>query len=357
MNNTNTTNADPVPETSPNSYLDYILASFTLVTSLLGLLGNSVSLSYFWKLRKEDLASGLYLRISFIDICIGVGQIPLIITLFNGREPVLFGLHGLCTSWTVFYDLTIRMYLFAILLLSVSRTIAIVMPMSARTFLKEKLLTAAFYLYFLFLAAQQAVMLGTKFTAIYHEGGAFCFPYFEFEAAETQDWKITSVQNKYMIAEYSLLILETGIPPIIVFFCFLLSTYKLMGVKSPSGDQKNQHQAAVTITIFCAVFLLCFLPQFVLIFMYSTLSIVEGDEFTLGGGPFSGYFMKWYSWLLFRPVINSLNAALDPLIYYLRMQKFREKANIVIQFWSCRSNSVLAANTKEKVSDRRGEDI
>ena len=179
MNNTNTTNADPVPDTTPNLHLDYILASFTLVTTLLGLLGNSIALSHFWKLRKEDLASRLYLRISFIDICIGVGQIPVIITLFNGREPVLFGLHGFCTSWTVFYDITIRMYLFAILLLSVSRTIAIVIPMSARTFLKDKLLTAAFYLYFLFLAAQQAVMLGTKFTAIYHDGVAFCFPYFE----------------------------------------------------------------------------------------------------------------------------------------------------------------------------------
>ena len=349
MNNTNTTNADPVPETSPNSHLDYILASLTLVTTLLGLLGNSIALSHFWKLRKGDLASRLYLRISFIDICIGVGQIPVIITLFNGREPVLFGVHGFCTSWTVFYDITIRMYLFAILLLSVSRTIAIVIPMSARTFLKDKLLTAAFYLYFLFLAAQQGVMLGTKFTAIYHDGAAFCFPYFE-----TQDQQITSVQNKYMIAEYSLLILETGIPPIIVFLCFLLSTCKLMGVKSPSGDQKNQHQAAVTITIFCAVFLICFLPQFVLIFIYSTLSIVEGDEFTLGSGPFSGYFMRWYSWLLFRPVINSLNAALDPLIYYLRMKKFRETTDRVLRFLSCRTESVLAAST---IGDKRGKDV
>ena len=88
--------------------------------------------------------------------------------------------------------------------------------------------------------------------------------------------------------------------------------------------------------------------------MYSTLSIVEGDEFTLGSGPFSGYFMRWYSWLLFRPVINSLNAALDPLIYYVRMKKFRETTDRVLRFLSCRTESVLVANT---IGDRRGKDI
>ena len=152
---------------------------------------------------------------------------------------------------------------------------------------------------------------------IYGADSGYCYPYLDTMG------NLTDFQSSYMTAEYTLLSIESGLPPILTLISFIVSTVSLLSKPMVSSSQVQNRHAAITITIFTGIFLFCYLPLFALCALYVCLSAIYKDEFSLDSGPFSTYFMFWYSWPLSKNLLNTLNAMLDATLYITRMRGFR----------------------------------
>ena len=298
--------------TRPSVSWDLTLASLCLIVLFFGFLGNCLAFFYF--LRKTELSSQLYKHISGIDTLICICQIPVVMVFFRGREPGMFNNSIFCTGWTVVYDNLSKLYPMAILLLSLSRTIAILYPFHVT---KKRAVTGALYVYFSILVLLQVGSFLVGFTMIYGADSGYCYPYFETMG------NLTDFQSSVMTAEYTLLSIESGLPPILTFISFIVSIRALLSKPMMPSNQAHNHHAAITITIFTGIFLFCYLPLFALCALYVILSTIYKDEFSLDSGPFSNYFMFWYSWPFSRCFLNTLNAMLDVIVYIIRIKDFR----------------------------------
>ena len=302
--------------TSPEEGWDITLGTLILLAGLLGIVGNSLSLGYFWQTRRNDLATQLYLLIGVIDLCTCLFQFPVPASLFKRRVPVLFNNIFFCTAWTILFDFLNKISMFLVLLLSLSRAIAIARPFYR---IRKKLIFGGFLMYCLLLIAHSIFMLLLKFSAIYGADATYCYLYFE-----TGEEKITETQNSFITTEYILFSIEYGVPPLITFLSFLVCLVKLLKGSRVGATDDKRRTAAVTVTIFTAVFLLCNCPLFLLLTLYTTYLIVYGDEFSIDVGVFSNYFMLWYSWTICRILLTVLNATLNPIIYFFRMANFKK---------------------------------
>ena len=296
---------------SPSIVWDITLGASCIVTSLLGFFGNCFALGYFW--RRTDLPSQLYKHLCCIDIVMCVCQVPMIQAFLSGREPGMFNNKVFCNFWAVFNDqICANLYPMGVLLLSTSRTIAIIYPFCR---IKKWLFIAVFYVYMVYLGLHVGGVCLAGLTIVYTADCCYCYTFFDEHSAHLQGVKI---------AEFTMLTIETGLPPILIFISFIISTTKLVSNSTKiSSTETQQNRAAITIAIFTGVFLLCYLPMFALCVLYTYLSAVHKEEFSLDSGPFSNHFMLWYSWPLARGFFNTLNATLDFVIYVTRMQDFR----------------------------------
>ena len=160
---------------------------------------------------------------------------------------------------------------------------------------------------------------------IYGADSGYCYPYLDTMG------NLTDFQSSYMTAEYTLLSIEAGLPPILTLISFIVSTVSLLSKPMVFSSQVQNRHAAITITIFTGIFLLCYLPLFALCALYVCLSAIYKDEFSLDSGPFSNYFMFWYSWQLSKNLLNTLNAMLDATLYITRMRGFRSWLDTLVQ--------------------------
>ena len=96
----------------------------------------------------------------------------------------------------------------------------------------------------------------------------------------------------------------------------MICSDKLAGSCSPVEASRNQmRRAAVTVTMFTGLFLLCNSPYFI----NMILEAVTIGVFSYPGPIFSSRFMFWYSWPVSKVLFTVLNAALDPVLYYCRV--------------------------------------
>jgi hypothetical protein len=112
--------------------------------------------------------------------------------------------------------------------------------------------------------------------------------------------------------------MSLGIPPFATFISFAISVYKLSKKNSMSHTMsKRKQQASVTIASFTALFLICNAPCFINNLVY-TIGYFMNIEYPR---PFyMSTFMFFYSWVLAEVVSMVVNAALNPVLYYLRVQ-------------------------------------
>ena len=113
---------------------------------------------------------------------------------------------------------------------------------------------------------------------------------------------------------------RTGLPSLLIFICFVISAVKLRGSDSAEAQDRNR-KATTTIMIFTFIFLLCNFPFFATITFF-TIERSFGQDYP---GYFFGSsaFMSLHSWVLAKVGFVVLNATLNPVMYFLRMQNLR----------------------------------
>jgi hypothetical protein len=142
---------------------------------------------------------------------------------------------------------------------------------------------------------------------IYSWDGCYC--YYNFE----------------MVFEHVINLMIVGLPPILTFCTLMVTIIKLSAPNEGNGEssnsmQKYKRQASITIALLTSLFLLCNLPLFI--------NLVHNMTTTFFGVDYPGVymgtrFMFWYSWHIAKMESVVLNAALNPVLYFYRMRKFR----------------------------------
>lgn len=117
-----------------------------------------------------------------------------------------------------------------------------------------------------------------------------------------------------------------SIPVLPILVCCVVSTTKIWrsrkvvgGSAAPGKDLKTR--ATVTILIFTAVYIVFNIPIF-LVQLLRVLLFVHHEGYP--GRYFSNYFMYQYGWNITKMLLPVMNSAINPVIYFTRMLRFRK---------------------------------
>jgi hypothetical protein len=265
-----------------------------------------VSLLYFHSSARRDFSTLLYTIVCGVDVCTCVVHLPVMIALYNNRKPGIFGEDLFCVPWILVFSYLQKMSMFLVMLLSVSRTVTL---FYLRYKIKKKLLIAAFLSYTAFM------LLWRILTFVFGRSTQW-FGYFEFDVYCYADQKVKPLSyiNQLIIS------ICIGIPPIITTISFTMFSYKLLRRNHVSKMNKRKQQAAVTMAMFTALFLTCNLPCLANNVTWFVNKLLYG---TYPGPIYQHPFLAYYSWLISDIISTVLNATLNPILYFLRIESLR----------------------------------
>ena len=120
--------------TETSSYLDlpgtsyYCYGSIGCLIVLIGTVGNIISFFYF-KSKKRDISSVIYMLITANDITVSITVLPVgISALSQGQPGLIFGSKNGCEIWYPIWNLAIKLSVFLVLCLCITRTISLLRP-------------------------------------------------------------------------------------------------------------------------------------------------------------------------------------------------------------------------------------
>ena len=284
---------------------DVLIALILMLCLLIGLPGNLVSL-FFYSCRR-DFASLIYSCICGLDVFISLISIPVMISLFNHRMPGILANQIFCVGWNVVFYFLARMSMFLVMLLSVSRTIAIVFPFYQ---MRKKVFLAACGVYTLIMFIWSGLIVhhaGAEIYYAYDKHTVYCY------------YDLLDLGGSIPKIEQIFFALSLGIPPIVTLISFTISVNKLARKSSVSHMSDRNRKASVTLASFTGLFLICNAPCFA-----NNVVYMVGSFLGIYPRPFyMSTFMFFYSWVLAEVVSVVVNAALNPVLYYFRIQALR----------------------------------
>ena len=303
---------------------DILIAVMLSICTLVGLPGNVLSLTYFFSASRRDFSSFIYTIVCGIDIWTCVVHLPVMVALYNTREPEWFGVDAVCVGWIVVFYYLQKMSMFLVMLMSVSRTITLIY---LRYKIKKKFLVIACLAYSAFYMIWEFI--------VYIVGGSHVN--YNYSQADGYCWRYIPREEEYTLHKFDKIVRSIciGIPSILTIISFTVVTYKLLQKSKVSSKNQSKHKAAVTMAMFTGLFLTCNL----LCLVQNVMSLASFSLYN------SHQFWKYYSWLLSDIVTTVLNAALNPVLYIIRMDKLREWVT------SRCSRRVLNRRSSESVPD------
>ena len=301
-----TTPSSDILFTTQYRVYDGILSAGLWACLIIGVPGNYLALKYFLISRKRNVSTLLYIIASSIDIISSLVHIPVAINLLNDRAGGLLGYTSFCSAWYFLLLILQLMSMFVAMLLALSRAIVILFPFCR---INRKTVMASIFLMLVYQCAWNTVFLLLADYTYYSLPAALCFAYF----SNTKTIFYLLYQINFNI--WSIL------PPIVVLVSLLVSIIKLKRASSCGSKDsfKKSHCASVTIAYFSIIFLLCNSFSFI----NNTLYIITIKMFSYPGPIYESTFMFFYSWMLSFLFCMVANAALNPILYFLRIKKMR----------------------------------
>ena len=282
---------------------DVLLATVLCVCFLVGFPGNILSLRYFLSKPGRSLSASLYIASCCIDSVTSIVHLPAAAVLFNQRNPGIMDNPIFCSFWYLTILFLQQMSMFLVLLMSVSRTLAIMYPFFR---INKRAVILSIPVYAMYIILSYVVTHFSAFTW-YIKSNILCF------VGPVDD----SLSFPFEI-NYSICI---GVPPILIAVAFILTIMKLRKEQNnvQSASKKKMIQASVTISYFTAVFLACNLITFASSLLYLvTVEILHDQDLY-----YANEFMSFYWWFLSSLFCMVLNAVLNPILYFWRMKELR----------------------------------
>ena len=164
-----------------------------------------------------------------------------------------------CVSWSCLYEILQQMSIFLVMLLSLTRTLSIVRPMLN---IRRRVVLSILVLYFSVLAVEKVIgfIPGVDYSYTYSFDDPNCW------SGANSNVSLTTITSLYTI--------RVGVPPIITFVSFIISTSRLWGMKR-IGNMRRVNDASITIALFTGLFLLCNIPYFINLVMWTSTMMYE----------------------------------------------------------------------------------
>jgi hypothetical protein len=317
LSNFTTPNATIIQEDLKFRVFDGLLAIGLCACLVIGFPGNCVALVYFLRAKqRKTLSSLLYLVACFIDMCSSVFHVPVIVSFLTKRKPGAFKNDGFCSFWYLLLLQLQPMSMLVVMFQCISRSVVVLFPFQK---VSKRIVIGSFTVCLVLNIAWTTtfIMISDGF---YSRGAGYCIRYVNIE----EGGNLAVIVKETFHTYYCLIV---GVPQIAVFFVVLASVFKLRRSDTRSTDEASKHKASITISYFAAIFLMCNSVTFVNMILYTkTISDTTLDKDKFGSYPgkiFRNTFMFFYSWPISEVLCTVLNAALNPLLYLLRMNEMR----------------------------------
>ena len=246
-------------ESRPSEIWDITLGSLNAIAGLMGLVGNFLAFGYF--VGKHDLASKLYSHMCCINIVLCYGQVPVVYSLFHERKPGIFADKIFCNIWTIIRQCFGILYSFAVLLLSTSRTIAILYPFYH---IKNHLVLGAMYIVMIVLGLKEMGKYLIGIRAVFGADSPYCYNFYD----TTKDG-FTKLQSRFVTVKLIFESVSLAAPVVSSIVSLILIPRKLLSAPPSSlrgeqqrNQQQRQRKATTTVVIFTGAFLLFYMPVF-----------------------------------------------------------------------------------------------
>ena len=312
----------------PSETTDKVISVVLILLLVISVLGNTTAFFYFWKNRRKSLPNKLYMAIIVVDLVTNLSSVPVITSLFNLREPMLFETSGLCVTYLISMNFSIRMSMFLVAVLSITRTISIVTPHRARN-ISSKMIALSIFCYGVLLVGVDGLLTAKEwFSTRFYPPMPACV----FVLSELNKLPIGTMMALFLLS----VVIEALVPPVVVFTSLVITVVALKRSvpRSNSDTESRLRQISITVALFTALHMICTLPFFTYVFSQAVDHFTSIPEFSW----FRSGDMMWYGQISFLLLPSCLNTALNPCLYFWRMPRFRE--NIWISMCSAYRGAV-----------------
>lgn len=293
--------------------LDIAYGITCLACFIFGTIGNGMALIYFLT-KSKDVPTLIYNTIVIVDVIISVLVLPIGVSFFDNRNAVFFANSLFCDIWAFMWTTLSRMSVFLVALLSVTRAYSLMFPFKT---IKKRTVGI--------IIGSVGILhaLGTSIPFWFNDGhyytpyvgccitfGGNKMPKFATDATKVFDW------------------IGMFIPIPIIITSFVLTLLQLVKKSSAGGGQGDDCKKNVTTTIalFTTIFLSLNIPAVTHILIYNFLQdLVKFDN---------RLYLATITFVLVIPI----NSALNPVIYFWRMDRMREHSIKMIKKSLRRSN-------------------
>ena len=273
-----------------------LIGTLLLACTIFGVPANILALKYFRSTRSRKLPNLLYQAICSIDTCTCVAHIPVAISLLNDRYPVSFNNMAFCATWYVLFTFLQSMSMFLVMILSVSRCIAIALPFQN---VRKSWVISAIPLYSFFLMVQYTIIiaLDNGLTVYYGPSAAQCFILYNHNIGDVNMVLAEDSTMEWYIVYTALMAAEAGIPPVVTLISFVICAVKLLSKSefpTTEATMQGRRRSAMTVTMFTGLFLLCNLPFFINMTLETFIRLLDLIE-----SVYNNNFWFWYSWVIY----------------------------------------------------------
>ena len=279
-----------------NGTVDLTYGILLFFFMMAGIPGNILSCVFFLRKKTRNLHDVLYILASFTDMFTLISAFAPITVVISetGRSEMVFSNHEICTSWTVFYYFCGRFSIFIVMIISINRSIAIAAPFHI---ISNNMVFGVCIVYAVWLLCKDAVFLATYGKIEYGIEFASCI--FIYRGSV----------GRFFI---SFLAVELFLVSLIILLCFFVCLRSLVNKRVLIKDVKKFREISVTIAIFTASCLMCNMPLLVT-FILQLSNTLQTFSYQVRCN------LRFMSLTLF----IVLNAALNPIIYVVRMPAYR----------------------------------
>ena len=292
---------------------DKVFGAVLTMSLLLGTLANTAAFLYF-RSRGRGMSGTTYLLITTNDIIVSAGALPVSVSFLTGRDPgLLFRSEGGCTAWWFLWHIVVRMSIFLVICMCVSRTVALLRPF----FLQKIRLLVLAVLFFLALQVSQLLgfylLDGTQIVFASTHARPLLTVLPRVITSKTFQLLLTSRNMIYVVPAF---VVATSC----VVSAVLLNKSKQRGRKFQRNLHRSRKKATITILLFALVYGVCNLPM---VFEY----IVQTAAIHTTSLHWLAELFKFDSLQYYNSTTNilliSVNSAVNPMLYFWRMPGFR----------------------------------
>ena len=327
-----------------NNAADKVIGSILILFMVIAIPGNILALIYFWPRRCKTVHDMLYTLIIATDVSTCVSTFPVVLVFLDDRMPSVFETAGVCSSWTIVFGILMRYSMFVVVMISVSRTIAITFPYHT---IRAPIVLTICFLYAAWLIAKDITFICL---------GLWKFEFYKLTGYCVRGPSGDNVNYKQFDVYFYLLQVEFIVPFLVILISFIVSVTTLLTRSSYKRTRdKKFWQVSITITLFSAVFMVCNVPVMAHnVFQALALHFENIITFAI----MKNSFFYWYRFVMSFVFCTVLNSTMNPVLYLLRMPQYRKwlfslpwkKDKGVLQ-WSSLPDAINHENGNNKSKD------